>query len=801
MMRRSLAGLVGWLGLVGAAPVAAQPLEFTPDFLPQAGVATVEGAAALPLNPAALGFRYRSELLLAFREEGDRDRAYGGWATFGGLGLVAAGEENARSALGIGIGGGDPRFSMGASIAWLDGHGSRASDLTLGMISRPSPWLALGATAAHVAESEFEGVRLGRDYTLGLGLRPVALSRPHAARWGPRLTLSADLRMAEGEPSDAARTRVGAELEAFPGIALRGSVERGGFRLGIGLYGVSGAYHGGGRYDDDGDRQSGAHALSFHADEDRTILGGPRERRVGVIRPSGALGDEALPDYSLFGGSATRSVASLRQQLDRAIEDPLTRGVLLEPRGVSNMAQVEELRARILRLRASGKPVVAYLESGGGRGDLYLASACNRVVATEEAIFAALGLRSERRSYRRWLASLGLKIDRASVGDFKSAYRSFSQDSTPPADRAQIEQLLDASQRLFVSTVATDRHMDPARLERILDGRWWPARELRRAGLIDSVAYREDALAILGRLSRLSEKPRRVSLAQVTPARRAWRVPRPVAVVYASGGIETGGDGHDILNGPYMGSESISRRLERAFRDPEVKVVVLRIESPGGSGLASNLILHQTQRLKRETKKPLIVSMGGVAASGGYYIALAADRIYADRYTRTGSIGVLFVKPSLEGWYREHGVRQEAFERGEFMGGNSLGRDWTRRWQAAADSTVRTAYDVFKSKVSEGRSLNPAQVEAVAQGRVWMGEEALERRLVDAIGGLDEAIVEARRLAHVPPGEKIELIELRRPKPRLFERLAGMAVRDLLGSTRIPEAGTIDLRTDVEIDE
>jgi len=250
-----------------------------------------------------------------------------------------------------------------------------------------------------------------------------------------------------------------------------------------------------------------------------------------------------------------------------------------------------------------------------------------------------------------------------------------------------------------------------------------------------------------------------------------------------------------------MGAESINRRLERAFRDPEVKVVVLRIESPGGSGLASNLILHQTQRLKRETKKPLIVSMGGAAASGGYYIALAADRIYADRYTRTGSIGVLFVKPSLEGWYREHGVRQEAFERGEFMGGNSLGRDWTPRWQAAADSTVRVAYEVFKSKVSEGRGLDAAQVEAVAKGRVWMGEEALQRRLIDAIGGLDEAIAEARRLANVAPGEKIELLEFRRPRPGLVERLASMAVRDLFESVRVPEAGAIDLRADVDIDE
>jgi protease-4 len=800
----------------GAAPPSlhAQPLDFNPDFEPQAGVATVEGAAALPLNPAALGFRYRSELLLAYRErdagcpacpltdvEGGRGPAYGAWTTFGGLGLVAAGDEDARSAVGVGLGGGDPRLSFGASLAWLNGHGSRASDLTLGLLSRPASWLALGATAAHVAESEFEGALLARDYTLGLGFRPLAGSRGNAARWGPRLTLGADVRMAEGEPADAARTRAFAELEALPGIALRGSVEREGFRVGIGLFGVQAAYHGGSRHDEDGHREGGAHALSFHSDEDRTVLASPREHRVGVLRPSGALGDEALPDFSVFGGSSTRSVGELRRQLDLALEDPLTRGVLLEPRGVSNMAQAEELRARIRTLRAGGKPVVAFLENGGGRGDLYLASACDRVVATEEAIFAALGLRAERRSYRRWLASLGIKIDRASVGDYKSAYRSFSQDSTPPADRAQIEQMLDASQRLFVGTVAPERHMDPARLERILDGRWWPARELKSAGLIDTVAYREDALAMLGRLARLSDKPRRVSLASVHPARRVWKTPRPVAVVYASGGIETGGDGQDLLNGPYMGSDAMGRRLERAFRDPEVKVVVLRIESPGGSGLASNLILHQAQRLKRETKKPLIVSMGSVAASGGYYIALAADRIYADRYTRTGSIGVLYVKPSLEGWYRDHHVRQEAFERGDFMGGNSLGRDWTPRWQAAADSTVRFAYEVFKSKVSEGRGLDLAQVEAVAQGRVWMGEEARERRLVDAIGGLDQAIDEARRLARVAPGEKIDLLEVRRPKPKLFERLAGMAVRDLFGSVRIPEGDAIDLRADVDVDE
>jgi protease-4 len=349
--------------------------------------------------------------------------------------------------------------------------------------------------------------------------------------------------------------------------------------------------------------------------------------------------------------------------------------------------------------------------------------------------------------------------------------------------------------------------MDRERLERLLDGRWWPASEARKAGLIDSVAYRDDALAMVGRMSGLSARPHQVSLLDAVPSRRAWMVPRPVAVVYASGGIEVGRDGSELLNGPYMGSSSVASRLEKAFRDPETKAVVLRVESPGGSGLASNLILHAAARLKGETKKPLVVSMGGVAASGGYYISMAGDRLFADRYTRTGSIGVLFVKPSLQGWYERHDVKQEAFERGSDMGAWSLGLNWTPRWQAAADSAVRVAYDVFKGRVAQGRGLTVEQVEAVAGGRVWFGEEALQHQLVDAVGGLEDAVAEARRRAKVPSGERIELAEYRRRRPWFFERLADRAVQTAvqgmtdrvlarIGTLASPETGFIELRAD-----
>ncbi len=790
-----------WLALSCAAVARAAAADFPPALLGHESVAAVEGADALLFNPAALGTRYPSELLLALTDDEFRPRLYRAVAAGQAFGIGVSVVENGPRAVALGLAGGGRRVRLGGSATWLSGgvDGDRATDWTLGLIARPVPWLSLGATAAHLGEPGFDGVRLGRAYTLGLGLRPLATARL-AHTWGPHLTLTGDIVAGEDASPDQARVRLGGELEVAPGIAVRGAYQDGGsFQLGVSLLGTRAGYHAHAAYLDDERRASTTHALSFHRGEDRTVLAGPAARRIAEVRVGGYLGDDALAGVSIFGGPASTPVAPLHRQLERAVKDPLTRGVLLDLTGVSNLAQIEELRPRLARLRAAGKPVVAFLEYGGGRGDLYLASACDRIVTTEEAEFGALGLRVERRYYRRLLEDWGIRLDRSSVGAYKSAYRNFSVDSTPPADREVIEHNLDIQQELFVSAVAADRRMDRARLLGLLDGRMWPAADLQRAGLIDTLGYREDARRILGRLCGLGPKPRGVKLGRIEPVERAWMVPRPIAVVYASGGIETGRSGSDVLNGPYMGSETLIPQLERAFRDPEVKAVVLRVESPGGSGLASNLIHHATQRLKQETRKPLVVSMGSVAGSGGYYLSIPGDRLFADRFTRTGSIGVVFVKPSLEGWYERHRVRQEEFERGEHMGAWSLGRDWTARWQAAADSSIRVTYALFKAKVGAARGLAADEVEKMAQGRVWMGEEARERRLVDEIGGLEEALAEARRRAGIPAEQRIELAEYRRPRPGLVERLIGSALREAWErSARLPEPGAIEFRADLD---
>jgi protease-4 len=788
-----------------AAPAHAKaPTPVPPDLLfGDESAATADGALGLLFNPAGMGVRRPNEILVGYARSDDRHQRNDELATLGGwFGIRSTRIKDVAQYHGLCFAGGGEGFRFGwQPQVQVNGWSlARVLDHRFGILSRPAPWLSLAAVTDHAFQVKLEGFTLPRTYTLAAGIRPLALDRAHAAGAGTRLTFTGDVLLADDGSWRQARVRVGADLEVLPGVSLRGSVQdHGGYHLGMSLRSPRMAWGSSGAFARGGVPGPTSYVVSVNADEERSVLAARRDRRVAVVRAAGALGDEALGGVSLMGGGARTPAESLRHDLERALEDPLTRGVLLDVRGVAGMAQIEELRPRIARLRAAGKPVVAYLEYGGGRGDLYLASACDRVVASPEAGFAALGLRAERRYYRQLLERWGIRMDRSSIGAFKSAYRNFSVDSIPSADREVIEHNLDVAQELFVSAVSADRRMDRARLLGLLDGREWPSSDLAAAGLIDSVGYREDAMAALGRLCGMGARPRAVPVRRLRAATPQWTVPTRLAVVYAAGGIATGRSGGDLLTGSFMGSETVCAQLERAFKDPRVRGVVLRIESPGGDALASDLIHHAAQRLKRETKKPLVVSMGGVAASGGYYIAGPADRILADRFTVTGSIGVVYVKPSLEGLYAKQGVRQQSFQRGDAMAGWSQGRDWDAAAQASADSAVGRMYRSFVGLMAKDRGLPYAAVDSVAQGRPWFGEDARARGLVDAIGGLDDALAEARRRAGIPAGERIRTLDLRRPAPGLVQRLVGGMVREALErDARLPETDRTWLWSDEE---
>ena len=789
--------------LSAASSAFASAPDLPPVIYGNESVAASDGASGFFVNPAAGGWRYPGELMLSWSELEPSATVLRGVLAAGGFALAGTNVEDGPHAVSLGLAGGEgSRF--GVRLDWLRsaGNGAKATDLAIGVLERPASWLSLGAVAEHVMQPEFMGRALRRNYTVGVGLRPLALAPRAAYDLGPRWTITVDVAMREGAPNRSARVRVGGELEVLPGIAARGAVENGGFHAGLALLGPRAGYHGHSAHDRDGERLATTHSLSFHERAaDRTVLdlepGG-----VAVVKAGGALADEALPGAGLLESGGGTPVRGIHRQLERALADPKIRGVLIEARGLGGMAHVEELRPRIRALRDAGKPVVAYLEYGAGRAGLYLASACDHVVTTPGAGYRGLGLRIEQRFYRRLLEKWGIRLERSSYGEYKSAYRNFSVDSSTAADREVFERVLDVNQALFVDAVTADRGMPRERLMPILDGRDWPPAALQRAGLVDSIGHREDALRILGRLTGLGDEPRERDLAGAHAPRRAWHVPAKVAVVYASGGMELGESGNDLFLGPYMGARTVTRRIEAAFRNPEVRAVVLRIESPGGATLASRLIHHAVERMRRETEKPLIVSMGTAAASGGYHVATPADWIFANRFTYTGSIGVYYVKPSIEGLYENWDVRQEDHQRGPYMGGLSIARDWDAELQAIADSATYREYESFVEDVARGRGLTWAAVDSVARGRTWMGEDARDRGLVDAIGTLEDAIAEARRRANVPEGEKIRIAEYRRPRGNFFERLLHEAAGDFVRSRlHVPSPGASYHRADLPIVE
>jgi len=839
--RLPFAAALAVLALAAAGPARAlSQLPYVPStaqhpalLMGHESVATADGALGTVFNPALVGLRYPSELLLGLTaDEFGRDLRYDALWAGRGLGLRYTRWPGAARVAGATIAAGSRGFRLGWSAEQLrsDRLGSVGNDHRLGLSSRPHPAISFGATIDHLFEPRVWDRDTERQYVIGVAVRPLAMPRPSAiARANPRrsnavvdesrFTVWTDAvtsenrisRLGKGDALGQFDWRFGIEMELVRGLSTRYAYETG-TRLGsfsvvlrLPRLSMGGKLTGApvdagvqtGRaaglsdylpapqlYRDafaTAPRTWPTYTLSLHSGEEPTVLVPPSSRRVGVVRVGGPLGDDDVSGFSLlYGSESSVAVKPLHERLERALDDPLTRGVLIELGGASNGAALEELRPRITRLRAAGKPVVAYLETGGGRGDLLLASACDRVFASEEAMFWQLGLRAERRYYRKFLEDWGVRIDRSSIGAYKSAYRTWSADSTPPADRESIEQLLDQLHDAFLDTVSAARGMDRERLATLLDGRQWPSEDLAAAGLIDSVGYREQALAELGRLAGLGARPRSARLAAIRAAERQWNVARGIAVVYASGGIELGESGNDLLNGPTLGAATLARQIEQAFRRRDVRAVVLRIESPGGSVLGSNLIHHALERMKRETKKRLVVSMGSVAASGGYFIALPGDRIFADRMTRTGSIGVVFVHPSLEGWYAKHGVKQEDFERGEFMRGGSFARDWDAAMQASADSAIARSYDRFVDRVAASRKLPRERVLESAQGRVWLGEDARERGLVDEIGGLEAATAWAREAAGIDAGTRLEPAEYRRPRPGLLQRLAGSWIRSVL---------------------
>jgi protease-4 len=483
------------------------------------------------------------------------------------------------------------------------------------------------------------------------------------------------------------------------------------------------------------------------------------------------------------------TLATIVQRLDQAAEDKAVAAVLLRIEDLDmGGGKINELRAAIGRIRKAGKPVYAEL-ADADTGQYLLAVACNEIYMSPCGMLVVPGIHAEVTFYKGLMDKLGLKFDALQMGKYKGAAEPLTRSRMSPAMRENMEAIVDDSYEAMVALIASGRGLKDYAVKTWMDQGLFSASTALQAGLIDRVCYADQFEAGLAKKLKVDRiemvtdyKKKRVDtdfsgvggllklvglFTGATPAEKPSAEKR-IAVVYAVGEIVEGKAAGDMWGNSALGSTTLIEALRKASDDPKVVAVVLRVDSPGGSATASDLIWRETVRLK----KPLIASMGDVAGSGGYYIAMAARTIVAEPGTITGSIGVIGGKLVTGGLYEKLGLTTDIVSRGKNSGALSSTQPFTPEERRAWTALLEETYGQFVGKAAQGRKMDRKRVEELAQGRIYTGRMAKKNGLVDEVGTLQDAIALAKKAAGLKPDTEVELLILPQPKS-VFEQIFG----------------------------
>ena len=470
---------------------------------------------------------------------------------------------------------------------------------------------------------------------------------------------------------------------------------------------------------------------------------------------------------------APPSVETFTDSLEHLAGDPRVKGIVLLISDLSaEPATLGSLRQAILSFRKSGKRTVAYLH------DLtmwpyYLAVACDEILAPESASFRAAGLWSESVFLKNTLALVGIEADFEAIAEYKVSPDQFRRSKMTEPHREMLESLLDSLYTEITAAIAEGRNITAKRAQRLLDTVPLTVEQTREAGLLDGVCYEDELATHLG----TPETPATLVTWEQAQRRlvrpRRWHSGRAIGVISLEGVIVPGPSRRAPIPLPLplplptnqAGSDTLIQQLRAASQDKRIAAVVLHVDSPGGSALASDLIWREVAHLRRI--KPVVVYMSNRAASGGYYVATPASAIFAQPTTLTGSIGIWGGKIVTKGLYERIHARREVISRGKGAGLYADTACYSEEERAKVRADIGAGYARFKARVSEGRDMPEQEVEAIARGRVWTGEQALARRLVDGLGDLQAAADKARELAGISPGRYAPLVNV--PVPRHYQ--------------------------------
>lgn len=524
------------------------------------------------------------------------------------------------------------------------------------------------------------------------------------------------------------------------------------------------------------------------------------------------------PELPGIFGSVSESLAEGVERIEKAAEDDAIAGLVLEVHDPNiGWGKLNEIRTAIGKAKQAGKPVYAYTDTLGSKGYL-VASACDKIIMPEAGMILMVGLRAEVGFYKNLFDKVGIEPNMLRVGEYKSAAEPYTRTEMSPQFREELGAVIDGYYDLMVQAIAEGRDLETKTVETIIDEGPHTASAAKKAGLLDHLAYDDEITAIIekdqpGTKVTLSKKygkkkidtdfsgfaglAKMMNLMMGIEDGKGPSTNPKVAVVYARGAIMSGSSASDMFAGEVMGSDTMIKAIEKATKDDKVKAIVLRVDSPGGSALASDLIWRALEKAQ-EAGKPVVASMGDTAASGGYYISMGADHIVAEPGTLTGSIGVVGGKLAMGELWDKVGINTSVISRGKNSGVLSTTTGFSPSERKSMQAMLDDIYKQFTTKAAEGRGMEYEKLEKLARGRIYTGEQALEIGLVDELGTLDAAVAKARELAGLKEDEDVDRMLL--PKPTSpFEQLFGpidaqsrsMAARETLREAVRAELGTL----------
>ena len=514
---------------------------------------------------------------------------------------------------------------------------------------------------------------------------------------------------------------------------------------------------------------------------------------------------------STFGTSSTKTLRGLFKKLDALKNDDEVAGVIFKIGNVGvGWATLQEIRDKLSELRDAEKETIGYLESGGN-AEYLLAAAMGSIVLMPTGSLNLTGLRAEVLFYKGLLEKLDIQADMLAMGKYKSGVEPYTRDGMSDAFRESMSALLDDLYAQLLNQIAESREgITPETAAELINRGPFTAEEAHEAKLVDRLQYYDELLEAIkmapeGEIQVVSssEGKRKVPnmnsfaglmqlFSMLNPPQRAQPAAEmQIALIYASGPILMSAEPL-LATMPVITPKVFKKAFQKARTDDSVRAVVLRVDSPGGSALASDLIWREVMLTQRE--KPVVVSMSDVAASGGYYIAMAAGTIIAQPATLTGSIGVFGGKLNLKGFYNKVGLTKEIISHGQNATLYSDYGSFTPTERERVEKMMKTVYQDFVSKAAAGRDKPFADIDTIAQGRVWTGKQAKELGLVDELGGLDTALSIAKQQAGFSDEDKFNVIVLPKQKT-FFEQFLESMVEDMETSMPIQGRGALRIAT------